>query len=183
MLTVPYTRVHPRTRAALARCSRHTVYRQLAGDLGYVELLSRLWAACEALVIVEHDIEIHEQVLPGFEECPEPWCTFPFGRLLPGPHSRWDGAGWGPGIPLLEASLGCVRWSAALMEAEPDLMTEVAAFSVDGKPPGHWQSLDCAIAVILRQRGYAVHVHHPEVLHHHYLERWERCSCGDEACA
>ena len=136
----------------------------------------------EPFVLVEHDVEVHARVLPELEECTEPWCTFPFARLLPGPHSTWDGEGWGPGIALLERSLGCVRFSVKLMAAEPDLMVELGEMSIGGTAPGHWKRLDDGIAQLLDNRRYGVHVHHPEVKHHHWLERWEACSCGDESC-
>jgi hypothetical protein len=184
VLTVvcPYTNLHPLTRDSLRLAPRAVCTRLGNGDRSYWEFLSRLWAKGESVVLVEHDIEVHSGVVPGFESCPEPWCVHPFSRLLPGPHSTWDGDGWSAGIALLTKSLGCVRWSAELMAAEPDLMEAVATVQVGGTPPGHWKTLDDAIARVLEARGYSAHVHSPEVRHHHFLERWNVCACGDSGC-
>jgi hypothetical protein len=184
VLTVvcPYTTLHPLTRASF-RFSQRTVCTHLGSDdRSYWEFLSRLWAKGESVVLVEHDIEVHSGVVPGFESCPEPWCVHPFSRLLPGPHSTWDGDGWSAGIALLTKSLGCVRWSAELMAAEPDLMEEVGEYAFPGLPAGHWRRLDDGIAQILEAHKYSVHVHSPEVRHHHFLERWDCCACGDKSC-
>ena len=186
MLTVicPYTNLHPLTRDSLRLAPRAVCTRLGNGDRSYWEFLSRLWAKGESVVLVEHDIEVHSGVVPGFESCPEPWCSHPFSRLLPGPHSTWDGEGWSAGIALLTKSLGCVRWSAELMAAEPDLMTVVGQMAFPGLPPGHWRRLDDAIAQVLEARKYSVHVHVPEVKHHHHLidRGWDVCSCGDVEC-
>lgn len=176
----PYTRIHPRVRESLR--SERLVFVHLGTDDSYWGLLSRLWARAEPFILVEHDIEVHPRALPELEACSEPWCLFPFSRLLPGPHSSWDGEGWSAGIPLLDKSLGCVRWSVELMTGEPDVMEVVGTMSCGGSPPKHWCRLDDAIAQVLERRGYHPHIHHPEVTHHHFLERWDRCSCGDASC-
>jgi hypothetical protein len=183
LIVVPYTRLHARTRAALS--GTDAVYWRLDrnDDRSYWKLLASLWGG--ELVIVEHDVEIHQGVLPGFASCPEPWCTFPFARLLRGPHSSWTGSEWGPGIALLEKSLGCTRFSAELARSEPDLMEELGELSLGGQPPGHWKRLDDGIAHLLERRGYKVHVHHPEVIHHHWLgeQGWDACTCGADCAA
>jgi hypothetical protein len=182
---VPYTRLHPRTGAALERY-RDTTYVQLDpdDDRHYWAVLAEWWDRGEAFVIVEHDIEIHGGVLGEFEACPEPWCTFPYARLLCGPHSSWSVEAWGPGIPLLDKSLGCTRFSAELVRAEWDLLDRLGEWSIGGSPPGHWKRLDDGSAVLLHERGYQVHVHHPEVTHHHWLgpQGWNACTCGEEGC-
>lgn len=179
----PYTRIHARTREALERFSYCTTYRALRGDRDYWRVLSGMWAKAEPFVLVEHDVELHENVLPELESCPEPWCLFPYARLLPGPHSTWDGEEWSAGIPLLNSHLGCVRWSVELMVAESDLMDVVGSVTRPGLSPGHWMRLDDVIAQQLVLRGYRAHVHHPEVTHHHWLlPRWDQCSCGDPEC-
>jgi hypothetical protein len=183
VVVCPYTTLHPLTRSSLTGLSSRTVFTRLGSDdRSYWEFLSRLWAKGEAVVLVEHDVEIHPHVLVEAESCDCDWATWPFARLLPGPHSTWDGTEWSAGIPLLTKSLGCVRWSAELMAAEPDLMEEVGEMSCGGVPAGHWKRLDDAIAQILEARGYSVHVHSPEVRHHHFLERWNVCACGDYGC-
>ena len=125
----------------------------------YAELLARLWAEGDGFVVVEHDIEIHGDVLPGFAACGEPWCVFPY----PGPGDH-------AGNRLLDHALGCTRFGASLLKAEP------------GVPPGpgsHWGSLDARLYHVLVGRGYRPHVHLPPVVHHH--ERDGRCDCGQRA--
>jgi hypothetical protein len=181
LIVVPYTRLHPRTRAALPEADFVRLDRN--DPRSYWKFLATLWPLTRPLLIVEHDVEIHEEVLPGFDSCPEPWCTFPFARSLPGPHSSWTGSEWGPGIALLTKSLGCVRFSAELLSSEPDLIDELGDRSLGGMPAGHWKRLDDGIAVLLEERGYNVHVHAPEVTHHHWLERWNVCTCGQDCAA
>jgi hypothetical protein len=179
----PFVTLHPRAKEAFDRFTPWVLYPYVGdSDVSYLTFLKRLWAEGQPTIVVEHDIEIHEGVVPALEACPEPWCSFPFARLLPGPHSTWDGEGWSAGIALLTKSLGCVRWSGELMATEPDVMEAVGTVQVGGTPPGHWKTLDDAIARVLEARGYRVCVHAPEVRHHHWLERWETCSCEDAGC-
>lgn len=179
LVVCPYTKLDGRTRVALTGRAARLAFVHVGGSpSAYADLLVELWARGEAFVLVEHDIEIHDGVLPELAACPEPWCLFPYARLLPGPKVRWDGRGWGPGVALLSNNLGCTRWSAELMAALPDLMTEVRNTARPGLPAGHWSRLDDVSAQLLSLAGYEPHVHHPEVLHHHWLDRWNCCACG-----
>lgn len=133
---------------------------------GYWQLLGRLWAepGYGDLVVIEHDVEIHNLVLPEFADCREPWCTFPY-------------QGPGPTVPegLLLTSLGCVRFTAELREAVPDA---VVRYRPDGAPEGDWRRLDVRICHELQMAGVEVHVHEPPVRHHHVYAG--RCACGLE---
>ena len=134
--------------------SRHDAYRVL---------LEELWAAGEAFLIVEQDIEIHEAVVPELEGCPEPWCLFGYN------------IGWPPAP--VELALGCTRFSAVLLFEMPGVIA--------GLPVRDWRRLDCELHPVLRAAGYVPHVHHPPVFHHHrYPEPngWGGCACGREGC-
>lgn len=120
----------------------------------YRLLLERLWADGEAFLIIEHDIEIHRWVVPELESCPEDWCLFPYGLV---------------GGYLVEGSLGCTRFSAALIQAEPGLIGSL--------PTRDWRRLDCELLGKLRQVGREPHVHQPPVLHHHTYGA-QGCACG-----
>jgi hypothetical protein len=152
----PYTSLHPLAEQALADYAPLADCLELHEADDYYKLLCELWAAGEAFLVVEHDIEIHEGVLPALETCPEPWCLYGYGG--PTPEHLFIG------------SLGCTRFSAALLTAVPALMTAL--------PVRHWQRLDCEILPALRTAGFEPHVHEPPVLHHHVYN--DCCACGKE---
>ena len=162
-VVVPYTALHPFTLRALKAYAPEAEVIDLGnqGD-AYYELLCELWSEGEGFLIVEQDIEIHASVVPQLEECLEDWCIFGY----PGPL----GAGiWPPPDQrLLTRSLGCTRFSASLIKAEPDLMENL--------PLHYWGHLDFTIDRALSPR-WAPHVHQPHVNHHHL--RQGRCDCGE----
>lgn len=133
----------------------------------YCQLLTRLWARAESILLVEHDIEIRRGIVREAAECPEPWCAWPY-----------QGMGWsGPGDALIYESLGCTKFSADLMRAEPDALLVAGALS-QGLQAGDWRRMDVTILSTLRERGYLPHRHWPPVLHHHKYP--EGCACGKE---
>jgi hypothetical protein len=164
-VVLPYTRVHPLTEESIAE---HVpdIERVFVGrkDHAYWELLRDLWSAGETFVLIEHDMELHSAVLPEFDACRQPWCVFPY----PGPTPP---RGWSQvehGDPLLYRSLGCTRFSAALIAKRPRFIADL--------PSRHWERLDAEIAPALMRLGYQVHVHRPAVLQHHV---WNgECACG-----
>jgi len=155
----PHTSLNAFTKAALDYYVDSPEYSLVYTQHGYYDLLYDLWEFQEWFLIVEHDIEIHDDVIPQMEACPEPWCAFPYA----GPTD-------GTGDPLLYGSLGCTRFSSALLEAEPDFMAAL--------PVRNWKHLDAEIKPRLMTRGYQVHTHWPVVLHHHVRENG-RCDCGE----
>ena len=55
-----------------------------ADDISYPwEIYKSCWGK-DDLVIIEQDIILHEDVIPQFLECPEPWCLFPFRHAMGG---------------------------------------------------------------------------------------------------
>ncbi len=154
----PYVepKLHPLTLAALKRYAPDAdlVDLGLAWDAYYL-FLAQLWDEGEGFLIVEEDIEIHADVIPQLEACPEPWCLFGFP---------------GAGGALLHGSLGCTRFSTELIAAVPDLMSKL--------PVRDWKRLDSEILPALLKRGYEQHIHEPPVPHHHYRPERRLCDCG-----
>jgi hypothetical protein len=151
MILVPYTRLHPATSRLLNRhtASHWRVRLDPDDTTAYWSLLASAWREPGDLVIVEHDVGISAEVIPGFAACPEPFCGNPY-RI---------------GRQLLTA-LGCARFSADLKAAEPDLLDVVGEIGGDGYPARDWRRLDMRIAKVLRGRGYRQHWHEPIVNHY-----------------
>ena len=151
-VVVPYLAIHPAARFALNQWAPGWEPVYVGGsDHAYFDLLAQLWADGKSFVVVEHDIAISEGVVASFDACLEPWCLHGYGH---------------PAFPdgLLTASLGCTRFSAALLGAELDMMVAVGEFST-GLPARHWCHLDLAVRETLRARGHAPCVHPPPVTH------------------
>jgi hypothetical protein len=126
---------------------------QLPADdpTAYHHLLAGAWARGGDLLIVEHDMVVHADVLPQFEDCPEIWCGFEY--LV-------------DTCPVV--ALGCTRFRAELLTAEPDLFESVGLISDDGFPHAkHFLRLDARMDAELRRRGHAAHKHLPRVQHLH----------------
>lgn len=115
----------------------------------YWELLAELWAAGEAFLIIEQDVEIHAKVVPALTRCQRPWCGYPY-------TAQGD------------VTLGCTRFSAQLLAAAPDAV-ELAGELNDGTVPKRsWQRLDSHLAQVLGDTyGHNPHRHLPPVTHHH----------------
>lgn len=163
---VPVVTLHPLTEASL-RLYAPTAERidVSQSDRAYCDLLARLWAEGESVLLVEHDIEIHAGVVEAARRCRHLWCAWPY-----------EGGAWAnPGDSLLYESLGCTKFSAKMMSDEPDLLA-VAAALTQGLPAGDWRRMDVSVAPTLKQRGYTVHSHGPVIHHHDYPG--VGCSCG-----
>ena len=117
-------------------------------DLGYARALAARWLGIEDLVVVEHDIELHDDVLTTFASCRDPWCVCPY-RLS-------------PDAPLLTRGLGCARFTAEAQRKVP--FTEVMAQPQDGS----WRHLDGQVAAAFATADIEVHVHQTLVLHRGY---------------
>lgn len=153
--------VVPHTPTGLAAETVEALHAHAAGhDIHYVdvsdhdeqlyELWLALWAACEDVVVVEHDIEIHAGVLEGFAACPNPWCSFGY---------RYAHFGVYHGT-------GCVRIRSTLMTATPNLIKNVSLHQNQQHPPRHWCSLDAFMQHELGERGFEQCRHEPPVTHH-----------------
>lgn len=148
---VPYTLSPTQTVAALTRARARAIEIVYVGGArsDYHRLLAALWDAGRTFAVVEHDIEIHEEVVPTFESCAHDWCLYPYPRhLLP--------------ETLLTENLGCTRFGEKLLTSEPDLIQRAGEFP---EKPMDWSRLDDAIRLELRRRGYAPVLHGPPVRH------------------
>lgn len=154
MILLPYTRLHPATaRLANRHAPGHVRVRLDPADReAYWRLLAQAWGEPGDLAVIEHDIGVHAGVIPAFAGCPEPWCGFPY-QLARGIGVR--------------ACLGCTRFAGRLKAAGPDLLDVVGDVTGDGLPRRDWRRLDVRIGDELTRRGYALHVHEPQVAHYH----------------
>jgi hypothetical protein len=164
---VPYTRIHPKTRAALdAHGGRWTPVDVSASHTAYFDALSRLWkVGDEDLIIVEHDVEITDQVVPSFQTCRRPWCTYSY-------------ACGADGLSVTDIGLGCVRFTRELRAAIPDLMDQVGRTPV--LYPHDWRCIDGPLSSVLGTAGIVHHCHGQVTHHHHYS--FQGCTCHDPAC-
>lgn len=140
--TATYDRpgINPLTEDALDVYAPHTEFVEMHGDHDYYNLLVRLWDDGESFLIVEHDIEIHERVIPDLATCRWGWCSF-----------GYEGGGGN----IWQTSLGCTRFTEKLIEETPTLMRDLG--------PRHWKELDGPIAAAMPE---PVHSHLPLVKHH-----------------
>ena len=75
-VTCFYWDLHPEAKAALP-ADAELVWTGPDDD-GYWRELSARWDGTRDLVVIEHDIVIHDRVIPQFAACPAPWCEFPY---------------------------------------------------------------------------------------------------------
>lgn len=151
-VVVPFTRIDDRTRAALDQHAPGWVGAPLdpAQPDAYQTLMEAEWSRPGDLVVIEHDIGIHANVLPDFTDCPGLWCGNPY-----------------PIATGLAVCLGCTRFRHELKAAVPDLFARVDALPPDGVGRRDWRRMDVRIAAVLTQAGFGVHTHHRPVAHYH----------------
>lgn len=154
-VVVPYVGAspHPATLASVAAHSADVELHRIdeTDGQGYWRLLDELWRGPSDLVIVEHDVELHEDVLPSFERCSRPWCTFPY-RIFNERQQREGTA---------TMALGCVRFRGWLRRRDVELWQRFER--------RHWQRLDAELATRLHLDPFTTTacVHAPPVTHHH----------------
>ena len=153
-VVAPYLRMHPTTARLLNRhAPGHVRVHTPADDTeAYWRLLAHWWTQPGDLVLIEQDIGLRADVLPGFADCLEPVCGHPY-LVTP--------------AQLMRICTGCIRFRAELKEAEPDLLEAVGRIDDDGLPARDWRRLDVRVIRVLRARGYEVHEHLPAVPHYH----------------
>lgn len=124
------------------------------GDLtGAWELYKSFWGR-DDLMIMEQDIILHGDVIPQFEDCPEPWCLFPFR--------------YAPGMDFLDTGAGCNRYRREFMKKVSPEMIEAVYGSCSrcgGDNPGCWAHIDGRIREAGEKAGFAIHVHFPSAGH------------------
>jgi hypothetical protein len=149
-----YTSLHPACRNALPP-DTELVWTGDGDDHYWLEIANR-WDGSDDLLIIEHDIEIHDQVVSQMLACGSSWCTFPYEY---GP--RW------PAAPLITGALGCTRFSADLQRQFPAEVIAASVSAADGLPPvPFWHSCDLYIRRALTRAGMKECRHLPLVTHH-----------------
>lgn len=145
---VPYTALRPETFHALVSLPRRVTWARLETVTDYFDLLAAAWRMGAAITVVEQDMLPTPDQLDALDACPEPWCGFAY-NMTSGYH----------------ASLGCTRFSANLVAAEPDLFAAVATYEHPYVPARHYIWLADRIEWELAKRGYTQHTHWPPVAH------------------
>ena len=128
-------------------------------DLSYWRPLAARWDGSADLVVIEQDIEIHQQAVPQLEACPSPWCTFPhLAHSWGNPRLDITGnAGRAAAAGALCESLACTKFSAGLQRAVPLPII-----------PVHYSVCDGVIAGALKNAGFTPCLHEPWVVNHHW---------------
>ena len=142
-VVVPWTVLDPATLAAVQPYAPRLIWTGEA-DTAYWSLLRDLWDARETVTLVEHDVAPPPGVIDEMAACPRDWCAVPY-RC---------------GDQYMTA-LGCTKFSAALMERNPDTVSRIQR--------REWHSLDGQIVGTLHMHGETEHVHGPVAWH----TKWE----------
>ena len=120
-------------------------------DEAYYNLLTDLWAK-DGFTIVEHDIVVWPGAIQQLQDCPEPWCVFPY----------YSSVGW------IIDGLGCTKFSRELVQGHPDVLKP--PFPVCCAHTKYWCGLDRLLAHSLVSQGIQPHVHSPAVVN--LNDRW-----------
>ena len=131
-----HTSLRDKTRAALERYAPQAEFADVSGDdYAYWREIAKRWGGGEDLLVVEHDIEIHEDVIDQFELCRADWCVFPYAGKQP----VWGGRGVRVPV-MLRCALGCVRFRSSLLHKYPSLVADLKY--------RRWDRLDSQIATL-----------------------------------
>lgn len=148
-----YTDLDPRAEEALDLYAPGAAKVDVKGDgdaMGpgagfiYGRLLRDWVARGEAFAIVEHDVVLHDEVMPSFEACLEPWCSYPYSTAKGG---------------RMYEALGCVRYRREAVQA---IREDAPVFGI--MP---WYGLDQVMCRLLMDAGLLPHHHWPMVEHQH----------------
>jgi hypothetical protein len=151
-----YTFIEPATVESLRQYASGAEFIGVVGDLyGTWREIEKRWTGDEDLVIIDHDIEIHPDVLPQFRECPEEWCFFGFQAMSPG--------------YILEEGFGCCRFRAELqrqVSVNEILAVPASCWECKGIPGCHRHN-DGRMTVAITAHGFRMHKHGPPYVTHH----------------
>lgn len=143
-----YNQLHPLTVKSIAAHAPDAEFVDTSGsDTAYWEAIAARWMGEDDLMLIEHDVEIHAQVIPQFDSCPELWCHFPY---------PYRGG-------LTTMATGCTRYRAALQRRIA--VEEILAAPSYRGIPGHWEFMDVTIATAFSRKGVEVCDHSPPVGH------------------
>lgn len=114
-----YTDLRPETKQALDPWGPEYVDVS-SSPQAYWSAVRDRWTGERDLVIIEHDVVVHDQVMPEFAQCDRLWCTFPYPCAQGGQF---------------ETGAGCARYSKYLQRFIPASEIEEKAV--------HWVYCDC----------------------------------------
>jgi hypothetical protein len=145
-VVVPYVKLHPVTQQVLNGSNADVHYEMVGDDDGaYCQLLNNLWQRGSSVIIVEQDIVPWPGALDEIWQCPAQWCTYSY---------AWRNEYGRTGIGLSHM-LGCVKLSAELMRALPNVWRESCS----------WVNCDRRLFFTARNHGIDPHLHRPAVTH------------------
>lgn len=146
---VAYTYQDQRTLDGMNAADQPAIWVDVSGsDFDYWSVLCDFWTPEHDLTIIEHDVVARPDVFTTFEECPEPWCVFPYSN-----HSTEDAEAW-------RNMLGCTRFRKELIAEVPDALTGIE------ERWREWRYTCDGIGANLRAKGFSHHWHGPAVYHH-----------------
>lgn len=157
----------PTSAAAVLKYAPQAEFVQTPGLFGYNKAIASRWTGEDDLVVIEGDKEIHSDVIPSFQSCDQPWCTYAC-DIYPAPYTRETRIG-----------LSCAKFSA-----DCQLQVPVDSFCRPDYPmrepcrdcngAGCWRYLDTRIATAIVSRCIAFDPHvHGRIKHHHnYPPDW-----------
>ena len=164
-----YTSVDPRTVAGSPPGAIWVNVSQ--SNLAYWGALRAWWqkglTTSTGFATFEHDVVIRPDIVEAFENCPEPWCEFPYADICH-PHCMES---W-------RNSLGCTRFRAELIAAVPDALDgiPIANSGVPIATGWDWHNACDGLGNALRAaidpktgKHFTHHWHEPAVEHHHRL--------------
>lgn len=150
-----------RYQQAIDRLDSFTKFRMVytgRDDLQYANALMNRWDVDDDIMVVEQDIEIHEDVIRSFELCQNVWCCFRYEYLPPGEYV---------------APLGCTRFRKEKTVRAEEIGTHpfrgfdprYPGLSMAAMPSLAWYQLDMAVFAAMMAHGYRPCVHKPDVKH------------------
>ena len=159
-IIAPYIKREPHSLWALNKHARKAIPIDTSGSIyAYNETIAEYWTGQEDLVVIEQDKVITHQVLPSFQKCKKPWCTYS-AYIFPKPLSCE-----------VDIGLSCARFTAELQR-----MINPSEFLCQDDPKwskcelcagkGCWRYLDARIARAIQNHGINVHCH-GHIKHYH----------------
>lgn len=147
---VPYTHRDPRVRRAMNALDYKVEWCDVSrSDDAYYWLLHRMWSIGQTFVVVEHDILIRPDTIDQLLACAGHRCSFGYAYLN---SDNYHG-------------LGCMKYTAAFIEANPAAMALLGGMHNDTHPHRHWCSLDAFLNYnVLRDQPWCQR-HAPPVTH------------------
>jgi hypothetical protein len=133
------------THLALRQDGVQASFEQMTDGESYYCLFERLWNQGETFATVEHDIVVWPGAIQQLENCPHPWCVFPY----------YCSVGW------IKDGLGCTKFSGDFIRAHPDFLKE--PFPTCCSHTRNYCGLDRLIAHRMQDLGIEPHIHMPGV--------------------